>query len=84
MDLNLKNVLKEEKVRDNVFYIEFPPFWEHQNIYDLFSPYGSIFIAWINDTSAFVAIQNPDSIKKGKTFHLCKFENKKIIVCLKK
>jgi poly(A)-specific ribonuclease len=62
--IDLKNK-QEDLKRDNVFYIEFPAYWEQQNLYDLFSPYGSIFIAWINDTSAFVAIQNPDSIKKA-------------------
>lgn len=62
--IDLKNK-QEDLKRDNVFYIEFPPYWEQQNLYDLFSPFGSIFIAWINDTSAFVAIQNPDNIKKA-------------------
>lgn len=58
----------EDSKRDNVFYLEFPPFWENQNLYDLFSPYGSIFIGWIDDKSAFVALQNLDNVKKGKKF----------------
>ena len=32
----------EEPKRENVFYIEFPPTWEAQNIYDLFSSFGSV------------------------------------------
>ena len=67
------NIVEDLK-RDNVFYVEFPPYWEHQNIYDLFSPFGSIFIAWLNDTSAFVAIQNPENIKKGK--RICIFRKR--------
>ncbi len=48
-----------------MFYIEFPSSWETQDIYDLFSPFGSIFVAWNDDKSCFVAIQNSDNIKKG-------------------
>lgn len=62
--IDLKNKQDEPK-RDNVFYLEFPPAWEAQNIYDLFSSFGSIFIGWIDDTSAFVALQNPENTKKA-------------------
>lgn len=55
----------EEPKRENVFYVEFPERWETQDIYDLFSPYGNVFVSWINDFSAFVAVQNPDNVKKG-------------------
>ncbi len=55
----------EEPKRENVFYIEFPPTWEAQNIYDLFSSFGSVFIGWIDDTSAYVALQNPENTKKA-------------------
>ena len=48
-----------------MFYVEFPPKWETQDLYDLFSPYGSIFIGWINERSAFVALQNTENVKKA-------------------
>ena len=57
--------IAEEPKRENVFYIEFPANWETQDIYDLFAPFGGIFIAWIDDKSAFVALQNQDNVKKG-------------------
>jgi hypothetical protein len=31
----------------------------------LFSPFGSVFVGWINDSSAFVAIQNTENVKKA-------------------
>lgn len=62
--IDLKN-FQEEPKRDNVFYLEFPPSWETQDLYDLFSAYGPIFIGWINDRSAFVALQNADNVKKA-------------------
>ena len=62
--IDLKNCQEEPK-RDNVFYLEFPPNWETQDLYDLFSAYGPIFIGWINDKSAFVALQNTDNVKKA-------------------
>jgi hypothetical protein len=55
----------EEPKRDNVLYLEFPSTWVNQDIFDLFSPYGAVHIGWINDTSAFVAIQNQDNVKKA-------------------
>lgn len=45
--------------------MEFPSTWQNQDIFDLFSTYGSVHIGWINDTSAFVAIQNLDNVKKA-------------------
>lgn len=56
---------QEEPKRDHVFYIEFPPSWDTQDIYDLFNPFGGIFIAWIDDKSSFVALQNTDNVKKA-------------------
>lgn len=56
---------QDEPKRDNVLYLEFPSTWENQDIFDLFSPFGSVHIGWINDTSAFVAIQNHDNVKKA-------------------
>lgn len=56
---------QEEPKRDHVFYIEFPSTWETQDIYDLFSPFGGIFIAWIDDKSAFVALQNTENVKRA-------------------
>ena len=65
MNENITTKLIEEPKRDNVFYLEFPSTWENQDLFDLFSPYGSVHIGWINDTSAFVAIQNQDNVKKA-------------------
>ncbi|RNA14887.1 poly(A)-specific ribonuclease PARN isoform X1 [Brachionus plicatilis] len=62
--IDLKN-FQEEPKRDNVFYLEFPSSWETQDLYDLFSAYGPIFIGWINDRSAFVGLQNADNAKKA-------------------
>lgn len=62
--IDLKNPQEDPK-RDNVFYVEFPPSWETQDIYDLFTPFGGIFIAWIDEKSAFVALQNSENVKKA-------------------
>lgn len=62
--IDLKNPQEEPK-RDNVFYVEFPPTWQTQDLFDLFSPFGSVYIGWINDSSAFVGLQNADNIKKA-------------------
>jgi hypothetical protein len=66
-DVNFIDLKKpqEEPKRDNVFYVEFPAKWQTQDIFDLFSPFGSVFVGWINDSSAFVAIQNTENVKKA-------------------
>jgi len=62
--IDLKNHQDEPK-RENVFYVEFPSYWETQDIFDLFSSYGAVYVAWIDDKSAFVALQNLDNVKKA-------------------
>ncbi|XP_071507628.1 LOW QUALITY PROTEIN: poly(A)-specific ribonuclease PARN-like [Diadema antillarum] len=42
--------------RDHVFHVTFPPEWKAVDLYDLFSPFGSISISWIDDTSALVGL----------------------------
>jgi hypothetical protein len=56
---------QETPNRDNVFYLEFPPYWDDQDLFNLFEQYGKIFISWINKTSAFVALKTTENIKKG-------------------
>lgn len=62
--IDFKNSQDEPK-RDNVFYVEFPSYWETQDIFDLFSPFGAVYVGWIDDKSAFVALQNLDNVKKA-------------------
>jgi hypothetical protein len=57
--------LIDEPKRDNVLYIECPSNWTTQDIFDLFSPFGQVYVGWIGDGSAFVAIQNQDYVKKA-------------------
>jgi len=55
---------QETPNREHVFYVEHPAYWELQNLYDLFSPFGNVFVSFINSTSAFAALMNPDHAKK--------------------
>ncbi|KAK5641654.1 hypothetical protein RI129_010201 [Pyrocoelia pectoralis] len=48
--------------RDHIVYLSFPKSWKQNDIFQLFSPFGNIFVAWINDHSAFVALQRRDQI----------------------
>lgn len=62
--IDIKNNQEEPK-RENVFYVEFPCYWETQDIMDLFNPYGSVYVGWIDDKSSFVALQNLENVKKA-------------------
>ncbi|KAG5879707.1 hypothetical protein JTB14_008533 [Gonioctena quinquepunctata] len=46
--------------RDHVFYLTFPKEWKSNNISQLFSPFGSVQVSWINETSAYVGLYKRD------------------------
>eukprot|EP00058_Branchiostoma_floridae_P020629 XP_002606119.1 hypothetical protein BRAFLDRAFT_125118 [Branchiostoma floridae] len=46
--------------RDHVFHVTFPKEWKSNDLYQLFRPFGPIYIAWIDDVSAFVALNKKD------------------------
>ena len=48
--------------------MEFPPYWDNQDLIDLFEQFGEIHITWINDTSAFVALKTVENLNKGFLF----------------
>ncbi|KAJ8318566.1 hypothetical protein KUTeg_003657 [Tegillarca granosa] len=60
--------------RDHVFHVTFPKEWKASDLFQLFQPYGNIFIGWLDDTSAYAALSNkdntPDVLKS-----LCSQEN---------
>lgn len=46
--------------RDHVFHVTFPKEWKISDLMQLFSPFGHVFVAWVDDTSAFVALERKD------------------------
>jgi poly(A)-specific ribonuclease len=42
--------------RDHVFFLTFPNTWKYGDILDLFSPFGFVYVSWVNDVSAFVSL----------------------------
>ncbi|KAK7112946.1 poly(A)-specific ribonuclease PARN-like [Littorina saxatilis] len=50
-----------EPNRDHVFHLSFPREWKSADINNLFAPYGSIHISWLNDSSAFVSLFKKDN-----------------------
>lgn len=67
--------------RDHVFHISFPLNWKQSDIVNHFRKFGSVFIRWINQTSAYVALNNRenssillDSVAKVKGVRVITFE----------
>ena len=58
------DLVKDQEIpnRDNAFYLEFPHYWEDQDLFNLFKPFGKIFISWINKTSCFVALKTTENL----------------------
>ncbi|KAJ8923107.1 hypothetical protein NQ315_001660 [Exocentrus adspersus] len=46
--------------KDHVFYLTFPKEWKMNNIVQLFSPFGNVYVSWLDDTSAYVGLYKRD------------------------
>ena len=55
-----------EPERNHVFHLTFPALWKASDIIQLFSPFGHVFISWIDDTSAFVSLKEKDMADQVK------------------
>ncbi|XP_008828121.1 poly(A)-specific ribonuclease PARN isoform X3 [Nannospalax galili] len=60
--LNLEGPDLQPK-RDNVLHVTFPKEWKTSDLYQLFSAFGNIQISWIDDTSAFVSLSQPEQVQ---------------------
>ncbi|XP_066130899.1 poly(A)-specific ribonuclease PARN [Saccopteryx bilineata] len=49
--------------RDHVLHVTFPKEWKTSNLYQLFNAFGNIQISWIDDTSAFVSLSQPEQVQ---------------------
>ncbi|XP_066593445.1 poly(A)-specific ribonuclease PARN-like isoform X2 [Prorops nasuta] len=48
--------------RDNVFHLTFPKTWKYSDITQLFNPYGGVYVSWLSETTAYVALNRRDQI----------------------
>ncbi|XP_007435966.1 poly(A)-specific ribonuclease PARN isoform X3 [Python bivittatus] len=60
--LNLEGPDLQPK-RDHVLYVTFPKEWKTSDLYQLFSAFGNIQVCWIDDTSAFVSLSQPEQVQ---------------------
>nr|XP_004652333.2 poly(A)-specific ribonuclease PARN [Jaculus jaculus] len=60
--LNLEGPDLQPK-RDHVLHVTFPREWRTSDLYQLFSAFGNIQISWIDDTSAFVSLSQPEQVQ---------------------
>ncbi|XP_058425998.1 poly(A)-specific ribonuclease PARN isoform X1 [Diceros bicornis minor] len=60
--LNLEGPDLQPK-RDHVLHVTFPKEWKTSDLYQLFSAFGNIQISWIDDTSAFVSLSQPEQVR---------------------
>ncbi|KAH0506204.1 Poly(A)-specific ribonuclease PARN, partial [Microtus ochrogaster] len=62
--ISMANYLVQPK-RDHVLHVTFPKEWKTSDLYQLFSAFGNIQISWIDDTSAFVSLSQPEQVQIG-------------------
>uniref|UniRef100_A0A493T563 Poly(A)-specific ribonuclease PARN n=1 Tax=Anas platyrhynchos platyrhynchos TaxID=8840 RepID=A0A493T563_ANAPP len=77
--LNLEGPDLQPK-RDHVLHVTFPKEWKTSDLYQLFSAFGNIQVSWIDDTSAFVSLSQPEQVQIGKrctTIDSCAKKKKK-------
>uniref|UniRef100_A0A8C0JA01 Poly(A)-specific ribonuclease PARN n=1 Tax=Chelonoidis abingdonii TaxID=106734 RepID=A0A8C0JA01_CHEAB len=60
--LNLEGPDLQPK-RDHVLHVTFPKEWKTSDLYQLFSAFGNILVSWIDDTSAFVSLSQPEQVQ---------------------
>uniref|UniRef100_A0A8D0L5E2 Poly(A)-specific ribonuclease PARN n=1 Tax=Sphenodon punctatus TaxID=8508 RepID=A0A8D0L5E2_SPHPU len=60
--LNLEGPDLQPK-RDHVLHVTFPKEWKTSDLYQLFSAFGNIQVSWIDDTSAFVSLNQPEQVQ---------------------
>ncbi|KAB0398315.1 hypothetical protein E2I00_016905, partial [Balaenoptera physalus] len=65
INLSSKICLVVQPKRDHVLHVTFPKEWKTSDLYQLFSAFGNIQISWINDTSAFVSLSQPEQVPIG-------------------
>ncbi|XP_036134831.1 poly(A)-specific ribonuclease PARN isoform X5 [Molossus molossus] len=65
--LNLEGPDLQPK-RDHVLHVTFPKEWKTSDLYQLFSAFGNIQISWIDDTSAFVSLSQPEQVQIDAVF----------------
>uniref|UniRef100_A0A182XYR9 Poly(A)-specific ribonuclease RNA-binding domain-containing protein n=1 Tax=Anopheles stephensi TaxID=30069 RepID=A0A182XYR9_ANOST len=46
------------QTREHIFYITFPDAWRTSDIQSKFKPFGSVYVCWVDSTSAFVSLHN--------------------------
>ncbi|KAK3931125.1 Poly(A)-specific ribonuclease PARN [Frankliniella fusca] len=49
--------------RNHVFHLSFPREWRQYEVVELFKPFGPVFVSFINDRSAYVALHKRDQAK---------------------
>ncbi|XP_076623597.1 poly(A)-specific ribonuclease PARN isoform X2 [Colletes latitarsis] len=66
--------------RDHVFHITFPKEWKYSDISQLFSPFGGVYVSWLSDTSAYVALNRREqasavakNLCKASTYRIQKY-----------
>ncbi|GAB5583056.1 poly(A)-specific ribonuclease PARN isoform X1 [Prionailurus iriomotensis] len=65
VNLLSKTCLLVQPKRDHVLHVTFPKEWKTSDLYQLFSAFGNIQISWIDDTSAFVSLSQPEQVQIG-------------------
>lgn len=47
--------------RDHIFHIQFPEVWTQTDVRNHFRKFGPVFIRWIDNTSAFVSLNDREN-----------------------
>lgn len=73
--------------REHVFYLTFPKEWTPNTIVQLFSPFGGVYIAWLSEASAFVALHKKDqaavalkTLSQGDTYSIMTFAKRQALL----
>uniref|UniRef100_T1JBS2 Poly(A)-specific ribonuclease PARN n=1 Tax=Strigamia maritima TaxID=126957 RepID=T1JBS2_STRMM len=68
--------------RTHVFHVKFPKEWKTSDLVQLFQPFGSVYVAWVDDNSAFVALNKKNqanvvmrTLTQSETYHVQTYDS---------
>nr|CAH7723024.1 unnamed protein product [Callosobruchus chinensis] len=72
--------------RDHVFHLSFPKEWKTNDISQLFSPFGNVYVSWLDESSAYVALYKRDqaatafnALSNGESYKIMTYAKRKAV-----
>nr|CAI5860607.1 unnamed protein product [Callosobruchus analis] len=87
LELNKFVLMYMNPPRDHVFHLSFPKEWKTNDISHLFSPFGNVYVSWIDETSAYVTLHKKEqaatvlnTLSKAESYKIMTYAKRKALL----